>query len=508
MSNTAVVPFIGGSYEYRSGGISSQRTLNMFVENIEDNSGKAQRSLVYTPGSEVVVSIGSDTNAVCRGFWTSSTGPDNRSLLYTCYGDKIYRINPDFSVIEFGTVALGTGPISICDNGFKLVVADGVNLYEADLKADDITLPSTWQGVNLPYLGGTTEPIRPSQVRFLNQRFIINSQRGEFYFSELASTEFYANGDINQQNFYSAESNADAINSLMVVGNRLWLFGERSYEVWSATGTSNDDPFSFMQGSASGIGVQSPRSVAKIDESVFFLGSSDAGANTVFYSNGLNQPKRISTNALENTFSEIADPQGAIGWCYYNEGHTFYVLTFENAKRTFVYDVSTGLWHERSTRNWETGEDIAWEPLFGVTAYNKVYHGSVLSNRLLLLNPNKYTDADDNPIIRQRVSPVYHTDFNPAKIREFYLDMEVGTTPLLAGLGRDPQVVLDISRDGGKTWVNYDWRSIGQQGDYKQAVKWTNLGSGRSLVVRVTFSDPSPIVLYGARITVQESKRR
>jgi hypothetical protein len=508
MSTTSIVPFIGGSYEYRSKGISSQRTLNLYVENIESAEGKAQRSLVYTPGSEVVVTIGDDEEAVCRGFWYSSTGPENRSLLYTCYGDTIYRINPDFSVINIGTVALGTGPISICDNGFDLVVADGTNLYKADLKADDITLPATWQQVNLPYLSGTTEPLRPSQVYFLNQRLIINSQRDEFYFSELASTEFYANGDLDQQNFYSAESNADAINSLVVVGNRLWLFGERSYEIWSATGTSNDDPFSFMQGSASGIGVQSPRSVAKLDESVFFLGSSDAGTNTVFYSNGLNSPKSVSTNALENTFSEIADPQGAIGWCYYNEGHTFYVLTFENAKRTFVYDVSTNLWHERSTRNWENGEDIAWEPLFGITAYNKVYHGSVLSNRLLLLNPNKYTDADDRPIIRQRISPVYHSDFNPTKIREFYLDLEVGTTPLLAGLGRDPQVVLDISRDGGNTWINYDWRSIGQQGDYTQSVKWKNLGKGRSLVVRVTFSDPSPIVIYGARIAVQANTRR
>ena len=36
----AIAPFIGGSYEYRSRGVSSQRTMNLFPENIETNEGK------------------------------------------------------------------------------------------------------------------------------------------------------------------------------------------------------------------------------------------------------------------------------------------------------------------------------------------------------------------------------------------------------------------------------------------------------------------------------------
>jgi len=311
-----------------------------------------------------------------------------------------------------------------------------------------------------------------------------------------------------QLDFYSAESSADAINSMQVISNRLYIMGERSYEVWSASGTSDTDPLSYVQGSSSQIGNQSPRSLSSIGETTFFLGSSDAGINTVFMISGLNYPKRISNNALENTFNEIDDPQGAIGWCHYYEGHTLYVLTFQNAKRTFVYDLSTNLWHERSTRDWTTTEDLAWEPVFGVTAYNKVYHGGVTGNNLILLDQNKYTDYNDQPVIRRRVGPVYYSDFNPITMRELYVDMEVGTTPLLSGLGRDPQAVLEISRDGGNTWINFDWRSIGSQGDYTQSVKWSNLGTGRAIIARLTFSDPSPITLYGMRIAFEESTRR
>ena len=499
--STLIVPFVGGSYQARSKGISTQRSLNLYPENVESVDGKSKQVLVHTEGTELVANIGVVDNAFCRGFWYSSTGPDNRSLLYGAFGNKVYRINPNYSFVEIGDIQSGTGSIGISDNGFDLVIADGVALYKADLLAEDNIIKSTYTQVSLPQFSDGT-PVAPSQVWFLNQRFIINSQRGQFYYSNLASTIFDAT------NFYTAESSADTISALAVVSNRLWVFGERSYEVWNATGVIDDDPLTFLQGSASQIGIQAPKSLATISDFVFFLGGSDAGRNSVFISKGLQEPQRVSTDALENQIGKIGDKQGAIGWCYYNEGHTFYVLTFRDANKTFVYDVDTQLWHERSTRNWVTTEDESWEALYGVSAYNEVLHGSVRSNRLLKLDPNKYTDYDGREIIRERVSPVYFADYNIVTCREFYVDMEVGTTPLLEGLGRDPQAVLDISRDGGYTWVNYDWRSIGKQGDYLTSVKWTNLGSGRSLVIRLRFSDPSPITIYGARLTIQESSTR
>jgi hypothetical protein len=511
---TSIVPFVGGSYEYRSRGISAQVSMNLYPEIIEDEHGKDAMTLVYTPGEQLIATIGPDTSSACRGFWYSSTGPDSRSLLYACYGNKIYRINPEIitnpaspiAVIEIGTVASGTGPVSITDNGFKGVVADGVTLFEFDLVADNYTVAATWQQTDLPYLSGTTDPIKPSVVKFLNQRLIINSQRGEFYFSQLASTSFEDDDGIAQ--FYSAESSADAINALTVISNRIYVWGERSYEIWSASGTNNDNPFAFLQGSSSQIGVQAPRSLANLEEKVFFLGGSDAGLNTVFMIHGINPPVRISNNAIENKLSTIADPAGAVGWCYYSEGHLFYVLSFRDAKETLVYDTRTNLWHNRSTRDWNTTEDLAWEPLYGVQAYNRIFHGGASGNNFIQLDTNKYTDYNDKEVVRQRIGPIYYSNFNPITCREFFIDMEVGSTPLLTGLGRDPQAVLDISRDGGNTWVNLDWRSIGSQGDYMATVKWTNLGMGRTITGRLTFSDPSPIIIYGARITFEESSRR
>lgn len=506
MSQFQPVPLVGGSYEYRSRGISVQRTVNLYPEQIEDPIGDPKIVLMHTPGDELVTTVGDDTDAECRGFWYSSTSGESRSLLYACYGTKIYRIKPDFTKIEVGQVASGTGPVSITDNGFDLVVADGTALFRADLLADDSIVPTTWAQVDLPYLSGTEIPIRPSYVLFLNQRLVINSQRNEFYYSNLASTVF--EDEFGVPNFYSAESSADTIRAMAVNNGRLWLLGERSYELWSASGPSSDDPFSAVSGNAASLGIMAPRSLASLHEFVFWLGGSDAGRNTVFMAEGLNRPQRISTNALESQIARLGDAEGATGWAYYNEGHLFYVLSFRAARRTFVYDVYTKMWHERATRDWSTGEDYAWEAQYAVTAYNDVYFGAINGNRLLKLDPDRYVDYNDRPIVRRRIGPIYAAAQNPISIREFLVDMEVGTTPLLAGLGRDPQAMLSVSLDGGYTYRAADWRSIGAQGEYWENVKWSNLGTGKKIVVDLTFSDPSPITIYGAMMAAEVSSRR
>jgi hypothetical protein len=512
MPSGVVVPFAGGSYQYRSRGVSVQRSVNFYPENIENAMGKAQMVLVGTPGSETKLTVGSDAAATCRGMYYSSSGPGSDSCLYTVYGFKVYRITRTAAMagtgaVEIGSVIAGTGvtsPVSITDNGFVVVVADGTNLYSADLFADDLTVASTWQQVDLPFAAGTTDPIRPSQVVFLGQRLIINCQgTNQFYFSNLASTVF--EDQFGVQNFYSAESSADAIRTMLVCNNRLWIFGDRSFEVWSASGGSESDPLGPLSGYASQIGVQGYRSPASILDKVFWLGSSDAGRNMVMYGTGLENPTRISTNAIEYEIGNMSDADTAVGWCYTAEGHTFYVLSFQASERTLIYDLSTQLWHERNTHDWATGGELCWEPMFAVTAFNQVYHGSSRANRVLALDPDRNLDWDGKVMVRQRVAQIFYADFDPITLRELYLDMEVGTTPLLEGHGSDPQVMLEISRDGGNTWEAHGWRSLGGQGEYYYStVKWTNLGIGRAITARITFSEPVPVVIYGSRIVIDK----
>jgi len=56
-------------------------------------------------------------------------------------------------------------------------------------------------------------------------------------------------------------------------------------------------------------------------------------------------PTRISTHAVENTLvnQKIDD---AIAWTYQLEGHECYVISFPSLDLTWVYDISTTMWHK------------------------------------------------------------------------------------------------------------------------------------------------------------------
>lgn len=70
----------------------------------------------------------------------------------------------------------------------------------------------------------------------------------------------------------------------------------------------------------------------------------------------------------------------------------------------------------------------------------------------------------------------------------------------------DPQAILDWSDDGGRTWSNEHWVSIGKIGEYQQRAKWRRLGSSRNRTFRLTITDPVPVEIMAANATVRKGK--
>ena len=56
--------------------------------------------------------------------------------------------------------------------------------------------------------------------------------------------------------------------------------------------------------------------------------------------------------------------------------------------------------------------------------------------------------------------------------------------------GYDPQMLLKVSTDGGKTWSKYMYSSMGKLGDSKAEVRFPRLGAGEDWVFEVQVSDP------------------
>jgi hypothetical protein len=66
--------------------------------------------------------------------------------------------------------------------------------------------------------------------------------------------------------------------------------------------------------------------------------------------------------------------------------------------------------------------------------------------------------------------------------------------------GVNPQVMLRMSNDGGKTWGTEMMRSTGKIGEYGKRVRWDRLGRARRRVFEISTSDPVPYRITGATI--------
>ena len=117
-----------------------------------------------------------------------------------------------------------------------------------------------------------------------------------------------------------------------------------------------------------------------------------------------------------------------------------------------------------------------------------------------MLDMDALDDVGDE-IRRVAVSPPLHNRRHRLTLHSLELDMESGIG-LVTGQGSDPQAMLQWSDDGGETWSNERWTTIGKVGRFLTRVIWRRLGSFRQRQFKVVISDPVPVVIMGAYVEV------
>lgn len=476
------VPFISQTYEHRSRDVSSKRTLNLYPE-LTDGEGKTDQILIGTPGTRLITDLSGEFTTQtksCRGLHYTSTG-----RFFVAYGDKVFEVYRN-GLYDFRfSIGSLTSKVSFADNGRYMVLADGQNFFYWDLDGD-VLATFTIEGSYFE---------NPTMVKYKNNRFVAINNSNNFFWTDLGISGSLTWGATN---IATAEQSADDIISMEVRQGEIWFFGPRSYEVWSDS-ANPDLPFQLRGGSATEVGCGATYSTSTISDQIFWLGSSRAGQNQVFMSQGYGA-KRISNHAIEYLLTKNVDiTSDAVGFTYQQEGHIFYVLTLISANKTLVYDLTSGQWHERATRRENTNILDRWSPLFAAYAFEKVFVGSTLGALILELDLDKYDEWDSRPIQRIHQSPVYWEDLRLVQHKRFDLDMETGVG-LQTGQGSDPEAMLQFSDDGGFTWSSELWTKIGKIGKYGTRCSWRRLGMSRERVYRVTISDPVKVVMIGARV--------
>jgi Phage stabilisation protein len=285
----------------------------------------------------------------------------------------------------------------------------------------------------------------------------------------------------------------DNLVSLICDHGQVYLLGEQTTEVWADQGTF---PFAFQRipGSSSQHGLAAQFSIARLGNSFAYVAKNNRGQAEIVIMNGY-FPQRISTHAVENTLvnQNISD---AIAYTYQLEGHECYVVTFPSLDITWVYDITTQLWHKWL---WTDIQNNYHRHRSNCSAFfqNVVLVGDYENGQIYKLDPNNYTD-DGNTIRRLRRCPHLTTDFQRQYFDELQIQFQPGvglqgiTDPPLntETTGANPQAMLRWSSDGGSTWSNEHWSDIGKVGKYRNRIIWRRLGYARDRIFEVVVTDP------------------
>ena len=300
--------------------------------------------------------------------------------------------------------------------------------------------------------------------------------------------------------FASKDGSPDDLVSIIVDRREVYLLGEMSSEVWINSGAV-PFPFTRIPGTSTQQGIAAQYSMSRMGNSFAYVSKNNRGEAMIVRMNGY-FPERISTHAVETTLVN-QNVANALAWTYQLEGHEVYVVTFPSIGTnglTWAFDNTTGLWHKWLYRN----NQNEYERHRGncCAFFNQqVLVGDYENGKIYQLGRNYYTD-DGQPIRRIRRAPHITTDLQRQYFHELQIQFQPGVG-LSTGQGEDPQAMLRWSNDGGSTWSNEYWTTIGKQGKYLNRAIWRRLGFSRDKVFEVSISDPVKAVIISANLKAE-----
>jgi hypothetical protein len=470
---------LGSAYVARSVNAADNRMINLFPELIPEG-GKESGFLNRAPGLNFLQTVGLGP---IRALWAHQT---NGSDFYVVSGTEVFKLTSlTGTPVKLGNVS-GTGPVSIADNGTQIFFACNGPSYIYNEVTNVFA-----QITDADFPGAVT-------VAYLDGYFVFNEPNSQ----RVWVTSLLDGLSVDPSDFVSAEGSPDGLVALIVDHREAWLFGSDSVEVWYDAGNA-DFPLSRIQGAFNEIGCVAPYSVAKLDNGLFWLGTDARGQGIVYRANGYTGT-RVSTHAIEYAIAQYGNISDALAYTYQQEGHSFYVLIFPNANATWVYDVSTQMWHERA--GFVNGAFTRHRSNCQCNFEGNTVVGDFETGNIYTFDLDIYADnSQPQKWLRSwRALAPGQNNLKRTSHHSLQLDAETGVG-LVVGQGSQPEAMLRWSDDGGHTWSNEHWQLMGAIGQYGYRTIWRRLGMTlklRDRVYEVSGTDPVKIAIMGAELYV------
>ena len=323
------MPFIGEHAEGHSAAVNAQKCVNWYPQ-MERTGAHNVVSLYPTPGL-VDLATGGAGGIRCNGVvWK-----DN---LYFISGAELIKIDKSDITTSIGVMNTSVGRCSIASGRSYLMVVDGKDGW-------------TYDGTTFAQITDGDFPIA-NYCTWTKGRFIVDSD---------GTDRFYVSDDDDPTSwqallFATSQGKADNLRRPVGFHGYLYNFGDETLEV-NYPSTNPDFPFEVFQNGILDWGIDAPDSIGETESALCFLSRTKQADARVAMCTGMDV-KVISNADIEYQINEQAVTNDGEGFCYTDHGHTFYVLSFPSDSVTYVYDLTTSLWHTRQTGTsgrWDVG---------------------------------------------------------------------------------------------------------------------------------------------------------
>lgn len=473
-----VYPLFGNGIASHSYPVTRQRRVNVYFENRPDGD-KTKVAVFGTPGLSTRFTLA----GVSRGILGTE------SALFNVVGNTFYQIDSNGATTTSATINSYIGNVSMTRDTDQVLIVDGVNGYIFNTSS-----------LALAQVTSSGFPNGAKTCTFVSSYFVAEQP---------GSQKFWVSGVFDGTSwsalaFASASQYTDNIMAVDALSGNLVLFSERHIEFWQNIGNT-PQPFAPILSATSEFGINAIWSRAHVGSSILWLAQNPQGTSQVCQVSGYTVAV-VSTNDLEDVINGFSTVSDAEALSYVINGHPMYQLTFPTENRSFLYDVSTGIWSEVQT-GISTTYAQRHRGQFATTFQNQAVMTDYASGKVFRIDENAYTDAGTQ-VLRELVTRHGSSNYNVISVAELYLDMETGVgTNVTSGDNTatpSPNITVEVSKDNGRTWNNPRLLTLGAQGKYNTRVVSRRFGSARDFVFRFRMTDPVKFVMTEGAAVVAE----
>lgn len=468
------VPFPLETYEHPSKPLSAKRLVNLYAEQ-EPSDARVAGALIPTPGLTVFNQFGAGP--------IQAINADLGGSVYVVSADHAYRLSfpprPNYGVEDLGyvgTVGRGYDEVTIAVSPTAAVICVPPRAYTCGHNGTGAIGGDPMHEVGGDFPGAAS-------VAYLDGYFIFSAyeDNAKWFINELWDPDSF-----DALDFVFADAVPNIVNRILTRAGQVWVMGIYAHEVWYDAGNA-DFPFRRIPGGVVTPGTSAARSLAIVDDSIWWLGND----GIVYRTNGYNA-MRVSTHAIEEIIRETdfgVKVNNSDGFGYKFRGHSFYCLRLGN-ERTLTYNCATKVWHEQSSTLTTAG---AWRIRCAALFRGGEYiMGDNLSGWTFQLD---HGVADgDLPVTRLATLPPLWAETNRAFCSRLEVEMEVGTAI------SNGDFMLEWSDDGGWTWTGRRPMNAGAINQTRKRVVATRLGSFRQRVYRITTQKAATVYAVDADI--------